>query len=128
MSTTPTRGKNLQAKSTRQTKPADEVDSGVSLPSSRGRVRKQGTTKGVMKKVLRFWLTYPTKQIKEPLIWELGHVFALVTNIRQASVTEEMGIVCLEVSGEATEIESGIRWLKRKGVRVEPVELSTLDA
>lgn len=83
---------------------------------------------GAVQKTLRFWLTYPTNRIQEPLIWELGNRFSLVTNIRQATVTEELGMVGLEVSGDASEIESGIRWLKRKGVSVEPVELSTLDA
>src|SRR6187402_791448 len=47
----------------------------------------------------RVWLTYPTKLIKRPLIWELGHKFALVTNVRQASVSDEVGILCLEVEG-----------------------------
>lgn len=79
-------------------------------------------------KTLRFWLTYPGNRIKEPVIWALGRTFALVTNIRQASVTEELGIVCLEISGDGAEIESGIRWLKKKGVSVEPVELNTLEA
>lgn len=79
-------------------------------------------------KTLRFWLTYPSAQIREPLIWSLGHEFKLMTNIRQASVTESLGIVCLEVIGDAAEIESGIRWLKRKGVSVEPVELSALES
>jgi hypothetical protein len=76
----------------------------------------------------RFWLTYPPKRIKDPVIWELGHRFPLVTNIRQASVTDEVGIVCLEVIGPAEEIEAGLRWMKRKGVSVEPVELSAVES
>lgn len=76
----------------------------------------------------RFWLTYPPKRIKDPVIWELGHQFPLVTNIRQASVTDEVGIVCLEVSGPADAIEAGLRWMKRKGVSVEPVELSAVES
>ncbi len=47
----------------------------------------------------RLWLMYPPKLIKKPFIWEVGHKFKVVTNIRQASVTDEIGIVCLELNG-----------------------------
>jgi len=40
----------------------------------------------------RLWLMYPPKLIKKPFIWEVGHKFKVVTNIRQASVTDEIGI------------------------------------
>jgi hypothetical protein len=76
----------------------------------------------------RFWLTYPPKRIQAPLIWELGHKFPLTTNIRQASVTDEVGIVCLEISGPPAEIQAGVLWLKRMGVSVEPVELSAVES
>lgn len=76
----------------------------------------------------RFWLTYPPQRIKAPVIWELGHKFPLVTNIRQASVNDEVGIVCLEVDGEPAQIEAGVKWLKRAGVSVEPVELSAVES
>lgn len=81
-------------------------------------------TPGVVQR--RLWLTYPPKRIKAPVIWELGHRFDVSTNIRQASVTDEVGIVCLEVEGTATEVEAGLKWLKKLGLSVEPVELSTV--
>lgn len=74
----------------------------------------------------RFWLTYPTRRIKDPVIWKLGHEFRLITNIRQASITDEVGIVCLEIEGAEREIQNGVRWLKRMGVSVQPVELSAV--
>lgn len=74
----------------------------------------------------RFWLTYPPKRIKTPVIWELGHRFEIMTNIRQASVTDEVGIVCLEVEGAAAQVDAGLRWLKKLGLSVEPIELSTV--
>ena len=76
----------------------------------------------------RFWLTYPPQRIKAPVIWKLGHQFQLVTSIRQASVTDVVGIVCLEVEGAASEIAAGVQWLKKQGVRVEPVELSAVES
>lgn len=74
----------------------------------------------------RVWLTYPTKLIKRPLIWELGHKFTLVTNVRQASVSDEVGILCLEIEGAPAEIESGLKWMKKLGVSVEPVEMNAI--
>lgn len=69
---------------------------------------------------------YPPKLIKKPLIWQLGHKFELVTNIRQVSVTDEIGIVCLELDGKRAEIKAAIKWLEKSGVSVEPVEISAI--
>ena len=55
----------------------------------------------------RMWLMYPPKLIQEPLIWQLGQKFKVVTNLRQASVTDEIGIVCLEVNGKRNQ---GAAW------------------
>ena len=76
----------------------------------------------------RLWLSYPPKLIKDPLIWELGHKFKVVTNIRQASVTDEIGILCLELHGERSEIKKAIKWLESKGVKVEPVEINVIES
>ena len=75
----------------------------------------------------RLWLTYPKKTIQRPVIYELGHKFKVVTNIRQASVTEEVGIVSLELEGERTEIKKAIKWLESLGIKVEPVEINVIE-
>lgn len=74
----------------------------------------------------RLWLMYPPKLIKKPLIWELGHKFKVTTNIRQASVTDEIGIVCLELDGKREDVKAAIKWLEKSGVSVEPVEISVI--
>ena len=71
----------------------------------------------------RLWLMYPPKLIKKPFIWEVGHKFKVVTNIRQATVTDEIGIVCLELDGAHSEVAKAIKWLVKQGVNVEPVEI-----
>jgi hypothetical protein len=76
----------------------------------------------------RFWLMYPPRLIQTPIIWELGTKFDLVTNVRQASVNDEIGIVCLELSGGRQQIKSAIKWLERKGVNVEPVEINVIES
>ncbi len=77
--------------------------------------------------VTRLWLMYPARLITRPVIYELGKNFALVTNVRQASVTDEIGLVSLELDGEREEIKKAINWLEELGVKVEPVEINTIE-
>ena len=76
----------------------------------------------------RLWLMYPPKLIQQPLIWQLGQKFKVVTNIRQCSVTDEIGIVCLEVDGRRDEVKAAIKWLEKIGVSVEPVEINVIES
>jgi len=88
--------------------------------------RKSAPTTAKTPQQTRLWLMYPPKLITKPLIWQLGHKFKLMTNIRQASVTDEIGIVCLELDGERAEVKAAIKWLEKTGVSVEPVEIGTI--
>ena len=74
----------------------------------------------------RLWLMYPPKLIKKPFIYEVGHKFKVVTNIRQATVTDEIGIVCLELDGPRSEVAAAIKWLEKNKVNVEPVEIGVI--
>jgi hypothetical protein len=51
-----------------------------------------------------------------------------VTNVRQASVTDEIGIVCLELSGPRAEVKAAITWLERLGIKVEPAEIGVIES
>jgi hypothetical protein len=77
--------------------------------------------------VTRLWLMYPSHLITRPVIYELGKKFAVVTNLRQASVTEEIGVVSIELDGEREEIKKAIAWLEEVGIKVEPVEINTIE-
>ena len=76
----------------------------------------------------RLWLMFPPKLIKQPLVWQVGHKFKVVTNVRQASVTDEVGIVCLELDGKREDVKAAIAWLEKQGVNVEPVEISVIES
>ena len=76
----------------------------------------------------RFWLTYPPKLITSPVIWELGHKFEVITNIRQASVSDVLGILCLELGGRRSVIKQAVAWLEKQGVSVEPVEINVIES
>ncbi|MBI2852634.1 MAG: NIL domain-containing protein [Chloroflexi bacterium] len=65
--------------------------------------------------------TFPEQLIKEPIIYDLGQQFSVITNIRRADVTEKKGWVVLEMEGAEKDIEAGITWVTSKGVRVDPV-------
>ena len=75
----------------------------------------------------RLWPMVPSKLITRPILWELGKKFEVVTNVRQASVTDEIGVVSLSLEGEREQIKSAIAWLESLGVKVEPVEINTIE-
>ncbi|MFO1497398.1 MAG: NIL domain-containing protein [Verrucomicrobiota bacterium] len=76
----------------------------------------------------RLWLMYPPRLITNPVIWELGQKFKVVTNLRQASVTDEIGLVCLELDGRRAEIKAAIKWLEKLGIKVEPIEIGVIES
>ena len=75
----------------------------------------------------RLWLMFQPRLVTQPVVYELGKKFAVVTNIRQASINEEIGLVSIELEGEHSEIERAIGWLEEIGVKVEPVEINTIE-
>ena len=74
----------------------------------------------------RLWLMFPSRLITRPILWELAKKFELITNVRQASVTSEIGLVSIELDGERDEIKKSITWLEEQGIKVEPVEIGTI--
>jgi hypothetical protein len=95
--------------------------------SIRKRPRRTRTTPSALEQT-RLWLTYPARLIRQPVIWTLGRKFRVVTNIRQVSVTDAIGITCLELDGKREEIKRAIQWLKRQGISVEPVEINVIES
>ncbi|MFQ5860494.1 MAG: NIL domain-containing protein [Dehalococcoidia bacterium] len=69
----------------------------------------------------RVKFTFPPEYITEPVIYQLGHQFQVVTNIRRADVREDVGWVILELEGDEEEIDRGLDWIKAQNVRVDPV-------
>ena len=57
---------------------------------------------------LRFHIRFPENKIKEPIIYQIGHEFKVVTNVRRADVRETTGWMDLELTGETEEIERAI--------------------
>ncbi|MFB0508753.1 MAG: NIL domain-containing protein [Thermodesulfobacteriota bacterium] len=75
----------------------------------------------------RVYLTFPQALIKEPVVYNVGKKFKVVTNIRTASVTEEIGIMALEITGEEEEYQKAVEYLRGLGVRVDPIEMDVIE-
>ncbi|PKB60767.1 MAG: FeS-binding protein [SAR202 cluster bacterium Ae2-Chloro-G2] len=69
----------------------------------------------------RVRFTFPQGLIKQPVIYQLGKDFEVVTNIRRADVRDDMGWVVLELEGEDKVINDSLKWVVSTGVRVDPV-------
>lgn len=69
----------------------------------------------------RVMFTFPPELITEPVIYNLGKQFKVVTNIRRADVNEDRGWVILEMEGRDEDMKRGIVWVTSKGVRVDPI-------
>ena len=70
----------------------------------------------------RLKLIFGSSLVKEPVIYQLGRKFELVTNIRRADVARDHGWVLLELSGEPEELDRGVAYLQERGVEVEAAE------
>ena len=90
--------------------------------------KKKVARKAKARKTARLWLMFPPKLITKPVVWELSQKFPVITNVRQASVTDEIGLVCLELDGLAADVKKAITWLGRKGVSVEPIEINVIES
>lgn len=71
---------------------------------------------------LRVKLTFPEKLIKEPVIYNLGKKYDIVTNIRRANVEQTVGWVVLEMDASEESLENGLRYLDEVGVIVEQLD------
>jgi len=75
----------------------------------------------------RLKLIFSPSLVTEPVIYQLGKQFAIVTNIRRANVTRERGWVVLELSGSEEQINAALEWASQQGVRVDALEGDVLE-
>lgn len=70
----------------------------------------------------RVKFTFPPDLVTQPVVYNMGKQFHVVTNIRRANVSRDRGWMILEISGPEGEIERALSWAKDQGVRIEPIE------
>ena len=70
----------------------------------------------------RIVLHFPHKLVGQPIVCSFVKDYNLEFNILKASVNpKEEGLVVLEVKGKEKDFEGGLDFLKKKGVRVQPL-------
>ena len=69
----------------------------------------------------RVKFTFQIEDVKDPIIYNLGKNFDLITNIRRADINDEVGWVILELQGEEKAVTNGLEWVTSLGVRVDPI-------
>ncbi len=75
----------------------------------------------------RVIFTFTSELITEPIIYNLGQQFRLVTNILRADLTADRGWIVLELDGKDEDIKAGITWAISKGVRINPANDATTE-
>ena len=66
-------------------------------------------------------LIFPQGLIKKPVVYTMAKRCDVIPNIRRAKVTETAGEMVLELEGTRENLDKGVRYLTRQGVKVEPV-------
>ncbi len=66
-------------------------------------------------------LIFPQRLIKKPLIYTMAKKYNVIPNIRRAKITEAVGEVTLELSAAKENLEKGIKYLEKAGIKVEPL-------
>jgi hypothetical protein len=77
----------------------------------------------------RVWLTFGSRGLVEtPALWRMTTKFPDVSfDIRQASVTAEIGIMAVVFEGETGRVEAALQCLKEQNVTVEPIEKNMIE-
>lgn len=67
-------------------------------------------------------LKFQTNLISEPVIYQLGHKFKVITNIKRANVRQNTGWVILDLDGSDNEISASLEWITSLGVDVDIIK------
>lgn len=73
------------------------------------------------KELKRYWLTFDAKNVQRPLVCEMSRKFDLVFDIRSATVTPQLGLMAIELTGDPKVIQAAVKWFIRQGVQVDPI-------
>ena len=67
-------------------------------------------------------LKFQTNLISEPVIYQLGHKFKVITNIKRANVRQDTGWVILDLDGSDNEISASLEWITSLVVDVDIIK------
>ena len=72
----------------------------------------------------RVRFTFPPDLVNQPVIYNMGKQFGVVTNIRRANIGHDRGWMVLEIVGKDEDLDRALAWSREQGVRVEAAEES----
>ncbi len=75
----------------------------------------------------KVYLTFPAAQVKEGIICDMYDQFKVRFNIRSASVNEQVGLMAVELEGPEDMVIESIQFFKKRGLTVEPIEMSVIE-
>jgi L-aspartate semialdehyde sulfurtransferase ferredoxin len=79
----------------------------------------------VSKKII---IHYSANNVDQPIIYELVKHYDLVFNILKARIfPRREGVIVLELIGSSENFNQGIRYLKEKGLKVEPLSKNVMQ-
>lgn len=65
-------------------------------------------------------LRIPKNLVSEPIVYILVKDYNLIVNVLRAQVlTDEEGKILLEIEGKQSDIDNGLKYLKKQGIHVE---------
>ncbi|MBN2490311.1 MAG: NIL domain-containing protein [Planctomycetes bacterium] len=67
----------------------------------------------------RFFLTFPERLIKQPILYTVSTQFDVIPNILGASISDRIGKVAIELDGQPDKLDAVIRYFLDLGVTVE---------
>lgn len=70
----------------------------------------------------RVKFTFPPDLVHQPVVFNMGKQFGVVTNIRRANIGTDRGWVILEIAGNDADVERALAWAREQGVHVEPAD------
>lgn len=113
--------------------PEDKIDSATLDLRCRGAIVNEGGAElREMKSAplvsgVRVRLIVPKERVKEPVLSEMISTHDVIINIRQARIDDEEGVLDVEITGSLSSIDTAMDSLKKRGVRVEPIEKTVIE-
>ena len=75
----------------------------------------------------KVYLTFPGKKTKEPILCDMYDRCGVRFNIRSASVTDQVGLMALELEGTGAQMKKAFDYFRKRGVMVEPIEINVIE-
>ena len=80
-------------------------------------------TKIIRRKV---YLNFPASKTREAIICDMYDRYKIRFNIRSASVNENIGLIAVELEGPMDVMDQAFDYFRKRGVKVEPIELDVM--